>query len=245
MHVHLPKPLHGWRAFVGEVGIIVLGVLIALAFEQLVGRWQWRERVAETRAQLDEELNRDARSAYEGLAVIPCLDQQLVAIDTALASARQTGRLQPTPAFTPPLHMFTEDTWLNARALQVADHLSARQIQDYSRLFFYPRDLGVAVVELHKEGAELRPLRTGLSPISTEEVGDYQRQTGRVRELLNRVELGEALLLAALKQRGIRPTRDEMAQSLEADRQWAGECVTPPDPDASFRRLADSLSVAV
>ena len=25
MHVHLPKPLHGWRAFVGEVGIIVHG----------------------------------------------------------------------------------------------------------------------------------------------------------------------------------------------------------------------------
>ena len=33
MHIHLPKPLHGWRAFLGEVGIIVLGVLIALAAE--------------------------------------------------------------------------------------------------------------------------------------------------------------------------------------------------------------------
>lgn len=36
MHFHLPKPLHGWRAFAGEVGIIVLGVLIALGAEQLV-----------------------------------------------------------------------------------------------------------------------------------------------------------------------------------------------------------------
>ena len=35
MHVHLPKPLHGWRAFVGEVGIIVLGVLIALGAGQI------------------------------------------------------------------------------------------------------------------------------------------------------------------------------------------------------------------
>jgi len=26
MHVHLPKSLHGWRAFAGEVGIIVMGV---------------------------------------------------------------------------------------------------------------------------------------------------------------------------------------------------------------------------
>ena len=34
MHFHLPKPLHGWREFLGEVGIIVIGVLIALGAEQ-------------------------------------------------------------------------------------------------------------------------------------------------------------------------------------------------------------------
>ena len=27
MHFHLPKPLHGWRDFLKEVGIIVLGVI--------------------------------------------------------------------------------------------------------------------------------------------------------------------------------------------------------------------------
>ena len=36
MHIHLPKPLHGWRALIGEVGIIVVGVLIALGAEQLL-----------------------------------------------------------------------------------------------------------------------------------------------------------------------------------------------------------------
>jgi len=38
MHFRLPKPLHGWREFGGEVGIIVLGVLIALGAEQFVER---------------------------------------------------------------------------------------------------------------------------------------------------------------------------------------------------------------
>lgn len=38
MHIHLPKPLHGWRALIGEVGIIVIGVLIALGAEQVVTR---------------------------------------------------------------------------------------------------------------------------------------------------------------------------------------------------------------
>src|SRR4051794_16645332 len=42
MHVHLPEPLHGRREFVGEVGIIVIGVLIALGAEQLPRRWSHR-----------------------------------------------------------------------------------------------------------------------------------------------------------------------------------------------------------
>ena len=32
----LPKPLHCWREFAGEVAIIVMGVLIALGAEQVV-----------------------------------------------------------------------------------------------------------------------------------------------------------------------------------------------------------------
>ena len=36
MHFHLPKTLNGWREFAGEVGIVVVGVLIALALEQVV-----------------------------------------------------------------------------------------------------------------------------------------------------------------------------------------------------------------
>lgn len=36
MHFQLPKPIQGWRQFVGEVGIIVVGVLIALGAEQIV-----------------------------------------------------------------------------------------------------------------------------------------------------------------------------------------------------------------
>ena len=43
MHFHLPKPLHGWREFAGEVGIIVLGVLIALGAEQVVEKAHQRQ----------------------------------------------------------------------------------------------------------------------------------------------------------------------------------------------------------
>jgi hypothetical protein len=59
MHFHLPKPLHGWREFGGEVGIIVLGVLIALSAEQVVESIHSRQEVRDTRKALDAELSRD------------------------------------------------------------------------------------------------------------------------------------------------------------------------------------------
>jgi hypothetical protein len=49
MHVHLPKALHGWRELLKEVGIIVLGVLIALSAEQAVESLHWHQRAATAR----------------------------------------------------------------------------------------------------------------------------------------------------------------------------------------------------
>ena len=56
MHFHLPKPLHGWRQFAGEVGIIVLGVLIALGAEQVVETLHWRHEVSLFRSSVDHEI---------------------------------------------------------------------------------------------------------------------------------------------------------------------------------------------
>src|SRR6185312_14058686 len=55
MHVHLPKPLHGWREFVGEVGIIVLGVLIALGAGQVVESLHFRHEQHDTLERLFRE----------------------------------------------------------------------------------------------------------------------------------------------------------------------------------------------
>jgi hypothetical protein len=61
MHIHLPKPLHGWREFVGEVGVVVIGILIALGGEQLVESLHHRSQVHEMTEKLHAEsiANRD------------------------------------------------------------------------------------------------------------------------------------------------------------------------------------------
>src|SRR5207302_6541644 len=81
MHFHLPKPLHGWRALVGEVGIIVIGVLIALGAEQIVEALHWRSEVAQLRAAMRTELSIDRARTETNLAQDPCMLARLDAIE--------------------------------------------------------------------------------------------------------------------------------------------------------------------
>jgi hypothetical protein len=87
MHFRLPKPLHGWREFAGEVGIIVLGVLIALGAQQVVQDIHDRRDVAQLRSALRAELAGD-RARWEDLrASDRCTLQRLDALDRWAATA--------------------------------------------------------------------------------------------------------------------------------------------------------------
>ena len=72
---HLPKPLHGWRELVGEVGIIVVGVLIALAAEQIVETLHWRNQTRETERALRTEIQESVNSVAERQALEFALDK--------------------------------------------------------------------------------------------------------------------------------------------------------------------------
>lgn len=73
MHVHLPKPLHGWRQFVGEVGIIVLGVLIALGAEQVAESIHERYLGRQAEHNIRAELGYDSAFAAERVAIGDCM----------------------------------------------------------------------------------------------------------------------------------------------------------------------------
>ena len=56
MDIKTLKPLHGWREFAGEVGVIVLGVLLALGAQQVVQDIQTRADVRAFRETIDHEI---------------------------------------------------------------------------------------------------------------------------------------------------------------------------------------------
>ena len=94
MHFHLPKPLHGWREFAGEVGIIVLGVLIALGFGQFAQSLHDRASANEARDAVRAEVREnlwwlERREAHES-----CVEHILSQLGNVLTRARNG---HPTP----------------------------------------------------------------------------------------------------------------------------------------------------
>ena len=84
MHFHLPKPLHGWREFAGEVGIIVIGVLIALSAEQVVEDWQWHQKLAAAKKSIDFELNAQLDYSEEVVGLARCAPLFVGALESAI-----------------------------------------------------------------------------------------------------------------------------------------------------------------
>jgi len=130
MHVHLPKPLHGWRAFAGEVGIIVLGVLIALAANSLVDDWQWHRKANQATELLREEIADEYVEASEAAITAPCVDRQLLDLEARLSTP--DGRFQPAPSisgtfgdvtFRAPSRVWSDDVWRSVVSDGVASHL--------------------------------------------------------------------------------------------------------------------------
>jgi hypothetical protein len=80
MRLLFPTPLHGWRAFAGEVGTILLGVLLALGAQEMVQGLHWRSEVKKTRQGLDAELARDLAAFKQRYNNRACVSARLAEI---------------------------------------------------------------------------------------------------------------------------------------------------------------------
>ena len=134
MHFHLPKPLHGWREFAGEVGIIVVGVLIALGAEQVVELEHWRAAVAEFRTAEDAELAHNIAAFQYRLRQSGCVARRIGDLQRWRAMSR-SGETMPLRGEIgrPSLIIFKTSVW-NARGESLS-HMPLATRLDYSNLY--------------------------------------------------------------------------------------------------------------
>jgi hypothetical protein len=144
MHIHKPRPLHGWREFLIEITIIVLGIVIALGGEQAVEWWHWRGVVAETRQALDRELAYDLGAVQNRSEEGPCIARRLTELSVIF---RLHSKGQPLslkgPLGQPQFPHVESSVWETVVASGAAVHMPLELRLSYSRFYavlFWFRD---------------------------------------------------------------------------------------------------------
>jgi len=197
MHFHLPKPLHGWRAFVGEVGIIVIGVLIALGAEQVVVAIQERRASEAARQSVQAEIAANVKRLLGRAQLRYCLDRKLNEVGELLAGAGE-GTPSPHPAWIsrPTFWFMSTGNWQAATSAGRAALLSK---DDQIRLGTFFADFDFLNQEQEREQtawAHLRGLEDWKGPLGpiarfgfTQALQDARYSDYRIRaETINLVD---------------------------------------------------------
>lgn len=161
MHVHLPKPLHGWREFVGEVVIIVIGVLIALTADQIVERMSWREHVAEAKEDLHSELEVNLFAAQERVLMAPCLERRLDQLEQIVDHPPQEPwKLFPGHGLVP-IRVWSTSGWESTVAAGTVTHMAPKERAEYAGVYSFVRRMQELTEQEFSVATEFRMLERG------------------------------------------------------------------------------------
>jgi hypothetical protein len=138
MEIHKPKPVHNWREFLTEIGVVVIGVCIALSAEQAVEWVHWRNQVSEARGIIASEMAGNLAGAIARLGAQACVESRLDELGRILDQASRTGSLPPIGDIAmPPLRNWSTGAWESIVASQTATHFPWAELADLAITYYF------------------------------------------------------------------------------------------------------------
>jgi hypothetical protein len=136
VEIHKPKPVHNWREFLSEVGVVVLGICIALAGEQAIEELRWESQVSAARTVIAAEMAYNLAGAIWRMRTLNCVEQRLDTMAKILDDASRSGALPPVGNISaPPPHMWRSGAWESVVASQTAAHFPHQQLAALGALY--------------------------------------------------------------------------------------------------------------
>lgn len=230
MEIHKPKPVHSWRELLSEVGVVVIGIAIALSGEQVIETARWAHRVREAEESMRQELAENNRDAYYRLASENCARRDLGRIEAVLVASRDRGAPVPViPRYARPLRPWLGDAWENARALQVASHISQRRLTAWSSAYFFPSILRAAQPQERQAVSELNTLTVNAGRLAPAERDRLFVALMKAREFDHETALGAWYVLHQSAGLGVRLGLGDRRREMAKARADFGDCVAEPD----------------
>jgi hypothetical protein len=213
MHIHLPKPLHGWREFLGEIGVIVIGILIALGLEQAIAGVEDRRHAHEARDAIDAEMRENLQRIATHLNQSQCNERRLDQIASLLAGWK-SGKALPSglsigdPGDQPLVEQRWQANLNSGRFSQQSPTAQAQQAAFYTQIGI----LNTILDREHTAWSRLRMLEMGPVMLSVD------MRPGLVEALANaRTDARDAKLLGQEVLRVSRPTLGSPEASRASD----------------------------
>jgi hypothetical protein len=159
MRVHLPSPLHGWRAFAGEVGIIVLGVLIALGAQQLVERSRQRADAHDADRAIRGELEQNMAKLRSRWEQRDCVSRRLDELQALIGTASTVAVIKtPNWVGRPQFWTMQMARWQATSQAGRAALLPAGDLALYGSMYSYMANVNAQMAEEQDDWARLRSL---------------------------------------------------------------------------------------
>lgn len=165
-----PQPPQGWPALRWEIGVVFVGVVLALGAQQLADALYWQGQAAQAKRAIEAELMEHEVDSYERLIVQPCLTGQLRALHSRLASHRgewrgspmltrqesteTTTKLAIPTAYRAPARCWSKEAWERAQATGALNHLPDALVATYAQI--YTRSLRNKQIEETERAAAAR-----------------------------------------------------------------------------------------
>ena len=204
LEIHKPKPWHGSREFLKEIGTIVIGVLIAIVAEQTVEAMRHREIVARGEDALRDNFGRFVEYAAAIDQEDACMAARAAELRTILDRASQTRRLPAIVAIPQPYPLpWQIDTWEAMVASGAAPYLPQAKTVLYSRIAMSAVDLYNAATNEWGEWGALRGLSGPGRAFSETEEARARETLARAVDQADRVQFIAAHTVGRIRGAGL------------------------------------------
>lgn len=239
-------PPQGWAALRWEVGVVFLGIVLALCAQQIVDALYWQGQAARAKKKIEEELLEHERDLYSRRSAAPCLKNQIRLLADGLEANRGAWKAMPmivfpqglpnvadkvTPtAYRAPTWLWIDEAFKTAQATGVLNHLPDTLVADYAGVYRRSRR-AIEIQDIEEEAANQLSVLAVDGQIDNDARPSLLAALARVDYASSYMETSLAaeapILSRVLKHLPIERRRKNVEEAVEIQRKFRGSCVLP------------------